>query len=263
MYMYMYTMDIIKAFVDNGVSNDINIMWEGDVPFFRAAEVGRVLEMVNIRATLASNNFDPDEKAVKIIDTNGGPREVTFLTDLPDSRARRTGTPGSRSPPGESEILEPLPSDVLLIPMENTREFLYIKYWTSNMTMAQQLIMLPADAADDRLVAMLNVELTTEEQQLFAHSFNAYLSHDPKRDFVVDMEDVHEWIGFSTKGNAKKGVMKHLDEGVHYRVLLIHKQNVDTGGSGTRNTKHNLLRSKLTTNAPETAGRAEWKGVSG
>jgi len=81
MYMYMYTMDIIKAFVDNGVSNDINIMWEGDVPFFRAAEVGKVLEMANIRVTLDGKSFDPDEKVVRIVYTPGGSQEVTFLTE--------------------------------------------------------------------------------------------------------------------------------------------------------------------------------------
>ena len=80
---------------------------------------------------------------------------------------------------------------------------------------------------DNRLMSMLKEELSTEEQQLFCASFHAYLNHDPKTDFVVDLDDVYEWLGFTTKGNAKRTVVTSLSLGEHYKSsnvdeILLH-----------------------------------------
>lgn len=66
-------------------------------------------------------------------------------------------------------------------------------------------------AYDEGLMSRLEGEFTTEEQGLFLQSFSAYLHHDPN-DFVVDLDDVWEWMGFSTKGNAKTLLMKYFRE---------------------------------------------------
>ena len=69
---------------------------------------------------------------------------------------------------------------------------------------------------EDELLAMLRAELTGEEQCMFVDGFAAYLKHDARRDFVIDLDGSREWLGFSTKANAKKAVVKHLKEGVHF-----------------------------------------------
>jgi hypothetical protein len=66
----------------------------------------------------------------------------------------------------------------------------------------------PKDAAaitpiDDDLMVLLKEELSTDEQQLFAQSFRAYLAHDAKKDFVVDLDDVYEWIGFQRQCQSR------------------------------------------------------------
>ena len=46
-------------------------------------------------------------------------------------------------------------------------------------------------AMNDELLAMLRDELSGEEQELFLTGFQAYLQYDPKRDFVVSLDDVY------------------------------------------------------------------------
>jgi len=74
-------------------------------------------------------------------------------------------------------------------------------------------------------------QFTSEEQQLFVSSFYCYLNYDPKKDFVIDLDDVWKWIGFNNKGNAKKVLVKHFTPDVDYKVLLVQveKQNIQGG----------------------------------
>jgi hypothetical protein len=62
-------MDIVKAFNTNDLHTEIAIKRTIDDPLFRASDVGVVLDMVNIRATIV--DFDDSEKrAVKVVDSN-------------------------------------------------------------------------------------------------------------------------------------------------------------------------------------------------
>ena len=72
-------MDIVKAFNTNNLHTEIVIKGTIDDPLFRASDVGVVLELSNIRATIV--DFDDSEKVVNKVDTLGGSQEVTFLTE--------------------------------------------------------------------------------------------------------------------------------------------------------------------------------------
>ena len=73
-------MDIVKAFNANDLHAEIAIKGTIDDPLFRASDVGVVLDMVNIRATIV--DFDDSEKrAVKVVDSTGRMQDVTFLTE--------------------------------------------------------------------------------------------------------------------------------------------------------------------------------------
>ena len=75
---------------------------------------------------------------------------------------------------------------------------------------------LAAVAGDDEFCGMLREALSGEEAELFATSFRSYLAHDPRRDFVVDLADVYEWLGYTRKDTAKDVVVKGLVDGEHY-----------------------------------------------
>jgi len=72
-------MDILKAFVLNGVEHNINILWKNNKPLFRASEFAKILEIKNISKSIIS--FDEDEKVLTTSMTPGGPQEVLFLTE--------------------------------------------------------------------------------------------------------------------------------------------------------------------------------------
>ena len=72
-------MDIVKAFNTNDLHTEIIIKGTIDEPLFRASDIGVVLELSNIRATII--DFDEWEKVVNKVDTLGGTQEVTFLTE--------------------------------------------------------------------------------------------------------------------------------------------------------------------------------------
>jgi len=72
-------MDIVKAFNENNLHTEIVIKGTIDHPLFRASDIGQVLDMSNIRATIV--DFDETEKVVNTIDTPGGAQQVSFLTE--------------------------------------------------------------------------------------------------------------------------------------------------------------------------------------
>lgn len=64
---------------------------------------------------------------------------------------------------------------------------------------------------DEHLAQMLLERMNTEEQQLFVRHFQMYLKHG--RDdtaYVVDLDDVWVWIGFTEFKNARRCVYKHF-----------------------------------------------------
>lgn len=66
--------------------------------------------------------------------------------------------------------------------------------------------------------------LSDEEQALFAESFCLYLQYDSVNDFVINLDDVYGWIGFSQKGTAKKLLVAKFTENIDYKVALANAE---------------------------------------
>ena len=74
-------MDIIKAFKLNEQEIKVNIQGTQDEPLFQANQIGKILDMKNIREVLRKFNEDEDEIHVISTDTNKGVRNNIFLTE--------------------------------------------------------------------------------------------------------------------------------------------------------------------------------------
>ncbi len=72
-------MEIVKAFNSNNLHTNIVIKGSYNEPLFKASDIGEILEMANIRTSIA--NFDDTERHVHTMDTSTGPKQVTFLTE--------------------------------------------------------------------------------------------------------------------------------------------------------------------------------------
>ena len=91
-----------------------------------------------------------------------------------------------------------------------------------------------------RLVGKLRESFTEPQQQLFLSSFYCYLNCD-KTEFVIDLDDVWEWMGFLKKANAKYTLTKHFIADKDYTNLLLKAQQQDSSHGG-----HNKQVIKLT-----------------
>jgi hypothetical protein len=69
-------------------------------------------------------------------------------------------------------------------------------------------------------VKMLNKikqQFTNTEQQLFISSFYCYLNYDKTKDYVIDMDNIWRWLGFSTKQHATRTLEKNFNNNVDYK----------------------------------------------
>ena len=70
------------------------------------------------------------------------------------------------------------------------------------------------------LLEKLQENFSTFEQQLFVSSFYCYLNYNKNTDFVVDLDDVWRWMGFSQKIAAKTMLEKNFKINVDYTVSV-------------------------------------------
>jgi hypothetical protein len=83
-----------------------------------------------------------------------------------------------------------------------------------------------------KLVEKVKNTFTNYEQQLFLSSFYCYLKYDSKNDFVIDLDNVWQWLGFGQKVNAKRVLEKNFTINKDYKLLLcqLAKQPNQTKG---------------------------------
>jgi phage anti-repressor protein len=82
------------------------------------------------------------------------------------------------------------------------------------------------------MVEKVRQNFNTYEQQMFVSSFYCYLNYDDKLDFIIDLDSIWKWIGFSQKVSAKLLLEKSFIENIDYKILLSHcrKQSDPRGG---------------------------------
>jgi hypothetical protein len=85
------------------------------------------------------------------------------------------------------------------------------------------------------LLEKLQENFNTFEQQLFVSSFYCYLNFDKNVDFVVDLDDVWKWLGFTQKITARMMIESNFKLNVDYTVSIPEfkksKQDQPSGGS--------------------------------
>lgn len=95
-----------------------------------------------------------------------------------------------------------------------------------------------------RLVTKIKNTFTSDDQKLFVASFYSYLNYNPNTDFVIDFDNVWQWLGFTQKANAKRLLENKLTLDSEYKRFLFPKEEQKTGRGG-----HNKEVFMLTINA--------------
>jgi hypothetical protein len=88
------------------------------------------------------------------------------------------------------------------------------------------------------LLTKIKDQFPETDQQLFVSSFYCYLNYNQKNDFVIDLDEVWKWIGFSQKVKAKTLLEKQFTIDIDYKILLIAqgKQSEHTKGGHNKET---------------------------
>lgn len=98
-----------------------------------------------------------------------------------------------------------------------------------------------------KLIERLKKHFDEEEQRLYVTNLFLYLNYHPINDFVVNLENVWKFIGFSNKANAKRLLKQHFTENKDYKLIIIR----------TDENKTLLIRTDEQKNKDETRGRKE------
>jgi hypothetical protein len=70
-----------------------------------------------------------------------------------------------------------------------------------------------------KLINKLKESFSTDEQQLFISSFYCYLNYKSD-DFVIDLDDVWSWLGFTRKDSAKKCLEKYFKVDIDFKLVF-------------------------------------------
>ena len=75
-------------------------------------------------------------------------------------------------------------------------------------------------AYNNKLINKIKKNFSGFEQQLFVSSFYCYLNYDKNYDFVVDLDNIWKWLGFSQKIRAKECLEKYFKLDIDYKTAL-------------------------------------------
>lgn len=96
---------------------------------------------------------------------------------------------------------------------------------------------------NNKLLNKIKQNFSCFEQQIFVSSFYCYLNYDKNIDFVVDLDDIWKWLGFSTKQKALLLLEKCFILNTDYinSLNLQAKQDLEIKKHGGQNKQTILL----------------------
>jgi hypothetical protein len=98
---------------------------------------------------------------------------------------------------------------------------------------------------DDKLIELIKSNFNEDDNKLFELSFKLYTSTKANSDeFVISLDDIYKWVGFSRKDNAKILLKKHFKEDTDYKILL-RKLAEQTNSSDTLPKRGGINKEKI------------------
>jgi len=92
-----------------------------------------------------------------------------------------------------------------------------------------------------KLIEKVKNNFNNYEQQIFLTSFFCYLKYDYKNDFVIDLDNVWQWLGFLQKVKAKALLEKNFIINKDYKLLPSQLGKLSSGTKGGHNKEIFML----------------------
>ena len=87
----------------------------------------------------------------------------------------------------------------------------------------------------NKLLSKIKDNFNDTEQQLFVSSFYCYLNYN-SNDFVIDLDNVWKWLGFTSKWTAKRLIEKLFIINKDYQMLLSQQVKQEKHGGHNKET---------------------------
>lgn len=96
---------------------------------------------------------------------------------------------------------------------------------------------------NNKFLTRIKENFTELEQQLFVSSFYCYLNYNQTTDFVINLDDIWKWIGFSVKAKAKTLLERNFKANIDYKILFSEqsKQYYDEDKKHGGHNKENIM----------------------
>lgn len=101
-----------------------------------------------------------------------------------------------------------------------------------------------AKTQQEGFLSKIQNNFTEADQKLFITSFYCYLNYNKNVDFVVDLDNIWKWLGFSQKVKVKNLIEKYFVLDVDYKILLsraVKQTNEEKDGRGGSNRETIML----------------------
>jgi phage anti-repressor protein len=93
---------------------------------------------------------------------------------------------------------------------------------------------------NSRLLLKIKENFNGFEQKLFVSSFYCYLNYDKNNDYIVDLDDVWRWLGFTQKINVIRLLEKHFTLDVDYKHILPQDASLNNTIVFTDSSQNNI-----------------------
>lgn len=93
----------------------------------------------------------------------------------------------------------------------------------------------------NKFLQKIKDKFTDTQQQLFASNFYCYLNHNKKGDFIIDLDKVWKWLGFSRKDPAKVVLDKNFVKDIDYKISIQKSSDTSKPSHGGRNKEQILM----------------------
>ena len=85
---------------------------------------------------------------------------------------------------------------------------------------------------NNKLITKIKENFTNDEQKLYLSSFYSYLNYDEHNDFVISIDDIWKWLGFSQKDACKRTLLKHFKKEENFKIIIDNDKLKNKGRGG-------------------------------